>query len=321
MQVARRIFEGSRRGQKIVANIYSSPSAKPANETKRLTLLLTHANGFHKEIWEPTLQKLFSHQSTHWTIDRAIALDGYNHGDSAIENRAVIAEESYAPWFMHARDILAVVRQLEQSGAQKIVGIGHSWGAASLLLSELMSPLTFASLVITDPVLMSKVAWHPDFVAKTMKRRWQWSDVDQAKEYFESHPFFRIWDARILDLHIRHGLEQTENGLALKCRPNNEAAVYAGAAYASPFATRNLWRVQCPTAFLTGETSQQSPRKHIERITAGMKDCRHIVMEGAGHLLVHEKPDTTAEHYASFLDEMVPRFNKRSEINIYQAKL
>ncbi|KAJ1722197.1 hypothetical protein LPJ53_003371 [Coemansia erecta] len=307
------IFEGSRKGQKIVANVYSSPSTKTTNGTKRLTVLLAHANGFHKEMWEPTLKRLFSHQNSEWSIEHAIALDGYNHGDSAIENRETISDESYAPWFMHARDILSVVRQLELGGAEKIVGIGHSWGAASLLLSEIMSPLTFSSLIITDPVLFSKVTWNKEFVAMTLKRRWQWKDVDEAKAYFEPHPFFRVWDSRALDLHIRYGLEHTSEGLALKCRPNSEAAVFAGAAYASPFATNNLWRVQCPTAFLTGETSQQSPREHIARITAGMRDCRHVVMEGVGHLLVQEDPDRTGDQYARLLDQLVPRMDADSK--------
>ncbi|KAJ1722198.1 hypothetical protein LPJ53_003372, partial [Coemansia erecta] len=313
------IFEGSRRGQKIVANIYSSPSTKTTSETKRLTVLLGHANGFHKEIWEPTLERLFSYQNSEWSIERAVALDGYNHGDSAIANRAMISAENYAPWFMHARDILSVTRQLEQQygKTQKMVGIGHSWGAVSLLLSENISPLTFDSLIITDPVLHTKAAWHRDYVEKTMRRRWQWKNIDEAKAYFEPHPFFRMWDPRILDLFIHQGLEHTEEGLVLKCRPSNEAAVYAGAAYTSPFATRNLWRVQCPTAFLTGEKSQLSPREHIEKITAGMRDCTHAVMEGVGHLLVQEDPDRTGDQYAGLLDHLVPRMMGDQDARVF----
>ncbi|KAJ2230716.1 hypothetical protein H4R99_006083 [Coemansia sp. RSA 1722] len=313
MQVARRVFDGSRKGQKVVANIYSSPVA-PASGSKRLTLLLAHANGFHKEMWEPTLERLFTLQNSIWSIDKAIAIDGYNHGDSAILNRQLIAQEDFSPWFMHARDILTVVKQLRQqdSGSdspQCIVGIGHSWGAASLLLSEIMSPLTFSSLIITDPVLFPKVTWNREFSKMTLKRRWQWKNVDEAKSYFEPHPFFGVWDKRCLDLHIKYGLEQVDDQLVLKCRPNNEAAVFSGAAYASPYATRNLWRVRCPTAFLTGEKSQQSPAEYIKQITATMVDCRHTVLDGLGHLLVQENPDRAADNYAELLDQLVPRIN------------
>ncbi|KAJ1820674.1 hypothetical protein LPJ56_001270 [Coemansia sp. RSA 2599] len=318
MQVAKHVFDGSRKGQKIAANIYSSSTA-PANGSKRLTLLLSHANGFHKEMWEPTLERLFSQQNGIWSIAKAVAIDGYNHGDSAILNRKQIDREDFSPWFMNARDILAVVRQLQEDEqktkrssadiSSSIVGIGHSWGAASLLLSEIMSPLTFSSLIITDPVLFPKVTWNRDYAKMTLKRRWQWKDEAEAKAYFEPHPFFGIWDKRCLDLHIKHGLESIDDQLVLKCRPNNEAAVFSGAAYASPFATRNLWRVRCPTGFVIGEKSQQSPAKYIGQITADMVDCRLVVLEGLGHLLVQESPDRAADSYAKLLDQLVPRIN------------
>ncbi|KAJ2843503.1 hypothetical protein J3B02_005244, partial [Coemansia erecta] len=304
--VVKQVFDGSRKGQKIVANIYSSPKA-PEKGSRCLTLILSHANGFHKEMWEPTLERLFSQQNSIWSIAKAVAIDGYNHGDSAILNRKLIDKEDFSPWFMHARDILAVVRQLREEqqskqkdsldGPQCIVGIGHSWGAASLLLSEIMSPLTFSSLIITDPVLFPKVTWNRDYAKMTLKRRWQWKDEAEARAYFEPHPFFGVWDKRCLDLHIKYGLEQVDGQLVLKCRPNNEAAVFSGAAYASPFATRNLWRVQCPTAFVTGEKSQQSPAEYIKQITAKMADCRRVVLDGLGHLLVQENPDRAADNY------------------------
>ncbi|KAJ1831791.1 hypothetical protein LPJ63_004014, partial [Coemansia sp. RSA 2711] len=257
MNTAKRVFDGSRAGQKIAANIYTSPIAAGGGG-KRITLLLAHANGFHKELWEPTLERMFQRASPgDYHIAQAVALDGYNHGDSAILNRASISGEHESPWFLHARDILAVVRQLN---VPNIIGIGHSWGASSLLLAEILEPRTFAALVATDPVLMAKPDGNPTLRDITLKRRFEWADERAARAYFEPHPFFKIWHPRILDLYITHGIERTvESKLVLKCRPVNEAAVYAGAFSASPYATKRLAQVQCPTAFLTGEISGPSP--------------------------------------------------------------
>ncbi|KAJ2001776.1 hypothetical protein GGI04_003608 [Coemansia thaxteri] len=308
MKVVRQIFSASRKGQGIVANIYSAAQALHREERKGLTLILAHANGFHKELWEPTLERVLFHQSKTWYINRAIALDSYNHGDSAVLNRSHVEGEDFSPWSENARDILSVISQLDDP--QNIIGIGHSWGASSLLLAEIMSPRTFSALIITDPVLFSGSAKSAaGLAALTLKRRHQWSSAQEARQYFENHTFFRIWDKRVVDLHLKHGLEKEEASglLTLKCRPANEAAVYLGSADDSPFTTQNLWKVACPVAFLTGEKSDQSPPAHIKAITKPMAECQHVVMDNMGHLLLLEDPDRTADWYIEFLDDFVSK--------------
>ncbi|KAJ2781697.1 hypothetical protein H4R18_002702 [Coemansia javaensis] len=312
MDVVRRVYDGARAGQRIVANIYRPRT--PAQSGQPLTLLLAHANGFHKELWEPTLERLFAHADDRWAIAEAIALDGYNHGDSAALNREFIIGETSSSWFLCARDILTVLRQLQSP--HPIVGIGHSWGATSLLLAELISPQTFAALIATDPILYTAPEPNTEVVKMTNRRRAEWADEAAARKYFESHPFFSAWDSRILDRHIRHGLEPVNAGdgaprprLVLKCRPSCESAVYTGALHSSVFATRNLWRIQCPTAFLTGEKSVPTPPRHIAAITRDIPDCTRAVMPAAGHLLVHEAPDATADHYIEFLARFAPKMH------------
>ncbi|KAJ2655778.1 hypothetical protein IW148_005917 [Coemansia sp. RSA 1199] len=314
MDKVRRVFDASRAGQKIVANVYRSAKPCSPTQTKQVTLLLAHANGFHKELWEPTLTRMFSHNGD-WAIDQAVALDSYNHGDSALTNRTSISTETDSPWFLNARDLLAIVEQLDSP--HPVVGIGHSWGASSLLLAEIMSPHTFAGVVATDPVLFRKPTSNAKLREATMKRRAAWPDLRTARSYFEPHAFFSLWDPRVLDLHIKYGLETVPDGksgdeLVLKCRPSNEAAVYAGALHASPFATDHLWKIQCPVAFLTGEKSPMCPPTHVQDITKNMSDCVRFVMPNAGHLLVHEDPDATADHYVRILDAFSPKIRPRS---------
>ncbi|KAJ1722196.1 hypothetical protein LPJ53_003370 [Coemansia erecta] len=333
MQVTRRVFDSSRKEHKIVANIYTptiptNTQALPKN-SKPVTLFLTHGTGFHKELWEPVLHQLFAHRSPAWTITSAVAIDMCSHGDSAVLNRATLADERRASWFTHARDVLRVLDQLHQEGGRRsFVGIGHSWGAGVLLLAESLSPMTFACLLPTEAVLFLRYMEDEKYCGMIERRKWLFADEQEARDYFTKHKLFKAWDQRCLELHIRHGLENNTTGeqgeggvLALKCRPQSEAAVYRGADYASLYTTLRLWRVRCPTGFLVGRKSLQSPEAYVRKITEGMADRRLEVVEGAGHLLVLEKPDAAAEHYARFLDDMVPRSDARREIDFGRAKL
>ncbi|KAJ1644764.1 hypothetical protein J3B02_002471 [Coemansia erecta] len=328
MQIDRTVVESSRKDLKIVVSIYSLPANLRKNDNKRrgITLFLVHGSGFHKEIWEPIIQKLFSYKSSSWYVEKAIAFDAVNHGDSAILNREKLANEHYTPWFIHARDIIAIVRQLQRQNIclkspQSIIGIGHSWGADALLLSESICPLTFSCLVATEAILHLRFVQDHAYFAAVRKRRWTWKNEDDAKEYFTSRKFFNSWDKRCLELYIKHGMESVDGKLALKCRPHNEAAVYAGGDYPAMYATLYLWKIRCPTAFLIGGKSVQCPFKYISKITECMPDRRLSVMDNAGHLLVLENPDLAAEKYSLLLDEMVPRAHARLSLDICKAKL
>ncbi|KAJ2157168.1 hypothetical protein GGF46_004690, partial [Coemansia sp. RSA 552] len=160
-----------------------------------------------------------------------------------------------------------------------------------------MAPLTFSALIAADPVLFPRFERNEGLIAMTMRRRFQWKDMDEARAYFEPHQFFSRWDSRVLQLYMKHGI-QNDGGLVLKCRPVNEAAVYAGSFHASPHTKENLWRIQCPTAFLTGEKSEIAAPAYIQDAIKGISDCRHTVMPKAGHLLLLENPDGTADSYA-----------------------
>ncbi|KAJ3012757.1 hypothetical protein NUW54_g1777 [Trametes sanguinea] len=54
-----------------------------------ITLFFAHANGFPKEIWEPTLQRLVAEHEQHagYTIGEIWLWEARNHGDAALINR------------------------------------------------------------------------------------------------------------------------------------------------------------------------------------------------------------------------------------------
>ncbi|KAK4046262.1 hypothetical protein OIV83_006185 [Microbotryomycetes sp. JL201] len=71
-----------------------------------LTLVFAHANGFHKEIWEPTMADLLDEMertSGARQVGEIWSLDACNQGDAGVLNEAVLGETFN--WADHGRDI------------------------------------------------------------------------------------------------------------------------------------------------------------------------------------------------------------------------
>src|SRR5688572_3221580 len=75
----------------LACNVYSrisSSAASASNHPATPPIIFTHANGFHKEIWEPVIGRM----SARWTAGDMYAFDCRNHGDSAVLNKDVLED-------------------------------------------------------------------------------------------------------------------------------------------------------------------------------------------------------------------------------------
>ncbi|ORY90676.1 Alpha/beta hydrolase family-domain-containing protein [Leucosporidium creatinivorum] len=91
-----------------VVNRYK-PQSWRKGEGRGLTLVFAHANGFHKETWEPTISELLNELETSTEpralpVDEIWSLDAYNQGDSGLVNDAVLGNTH--TWADAGRDIL-----------------------------------------------------------------------------------------------------------------------------------------------------------------------------------------------------------------------
>ncbi|SCZ88345.1 BZ3500_MvSof-1268-A1-R1_Chr2-1g04349 [Microbotryum saponariae] len=88
----------------LAVNRYVNRAAAPSKAAPLLTLVFAHANGFHKETWEPVISDLLdSWDSTLMPIGEIWCLDAVNQGDSAVLNEAVLG--TTFDWSDHGRDI------------------------------------------------------------------------------------------------------------------------------------------------------------------------------------------------------------------------
>lgn len=69
-----------------------------SDDPNALTLVLLHSTGFHKEVWEPTLERIFelaSRPSNLVKIREAWAIDCPNHGESARLNAKALTHPDF----------------------------------------------------------------------------------------------------------------------------------------------------------------------------------------------------------------------------------
>ncbi len=202
-------------------------------------LLLAHATGFHGRVWEPLAAHLTDFHC--WSIDMRA------HGDSDAPNDRPLE------WYGFADDVLSVVDAL---GLEKPFGVGHSKGAASLLLAEQARPGTFRSLYLFEPVVVPT-----DFVTGynadnplsngARRRRDTFDSFDAAYSNYASKPPFNTLHPEVLRVYVDYGFTQNADGtVSLKCLPKNEAEVYAHGMSHHAFAA--LGDVSCPVTIAMG---------------------------------------------------------------------
>jgi len=213
--------------------------------TDSLTLVFAHGTSFHKEQWEPAINDLdilVQKSGGKVKIRELWTIDAPNHGDAAIlnEQELKIRNDVTFDWQQYALCILLVLSG-KGTGVDvdfrkhKIVGIGHSMGAASLGLSLWLSPkidfvsFIFCELMIVPPELSSATVL--TLVSGAEKRRDLWSSKQEAYKLMKSRGVWKSWDDRVLRTYVEYGLRHLPTatyphetkGVTLKCTSIQEA--------------------------------------------------------------------------------------------------
>ncbi|KAF8751892.1 Alpha/beta hydrolase family [Rhizoctonia solani] len=163
-----------------VADRYA-PERSCTGNSIGVTIVLLHATGFHKEIWETTLRYLLSMPQGQANVDKIWSLDAANHEDSALINNKSLGETF--KWSVHVPDILKFLGNYlpdrTQNGVlqwnlerisnenawerfersfkdRKVLGIGHSFGVCAFQMSTraaLDGFSLFLSIIFADPMM------------------------------------------------------------------------------------------------------------------------------------------------------------------------
>lgn len=251
-------------------------------------LLLCHATGFHGLVWGQ-FAALLAERFRVWSLDFR------GHGDASPPPALPV------DWRGVGDDVLAVVDHL---GLEEPFGFGHSMGGAALVLAEAARPGTFRGLALFEPIVFPPESppgsGSGDLAVGARRRRGEFASRDEAFANFASKPPLDVFVPEALRAYVDHGLaERPEGGVALKCRPEVEAAVYEGARVHPGWG--RMPAVRCPVTVLTGETTDAVGGVLARLQAEQLPDGRVEVLPGVGHFAPMEDPPLTARAVAGAL--------------------
>ena len=219
--------------------VYEWPGEQP-------TVLLCHATGFHARIWDQVIAGLPGRH--------CIAFDARGHG------RSSKPEPPYS-WRDLGADIAALADSLSLKSS---IGVGHSLGGHSVTIGAALRPSAFSALVLLDPAILSRDAYHGQLweeAAFVRKRRNQWASPDEMFERFHNRRPFDTWNAQVLRDYCDYALRPDGAGFVLACPPDVEVSIFQN----NQAVDSNIW----------AEISTVEIPVHVVR--AGFQDPSHLM--------------------------------------------
>lgn len=269
---------------------HSPPGGRPL-------LHFLHGNGFCARSYEPLL-RLLAEDFDLWLCD----VQG--HGDSDHGGR-------FLGWNRSAELAAEAFRAgRARFGAVPVLACGHSFGGVLSALMLAAEPQLFQRAVLLDPVLFPPAMIGAMALSELLglherhalarqarSRRRCWSDRAAAYAALHGRGIFRGWSDAALHAYVEHALQVVADGVALKCRPEREAEIFASY-------PRRLWatlaRVTTPTLVLHGRASYPFVARGVARWCAGNAHVTARLVEG-GHCFMQEDPAACAGRVRDFL--------------------
>ncbi len=253
-------------------------------------VLLAHPTGFHGVVWAPVAERLVSRGYRVWSFDFR------GHGDSGR------SPDGYH-WQGFARDVGEVTRHLGLSGDPRLLAAGHSKGGAALLLDEADHPGRYARLWCYEPIMFRVTDPRPDddnpLSRSARRRRPIWPTKEEAAQNFGSKPPLDVLDPDALHAYVEHGLRPTDDGgFELKCRPDDEAQIYAMGFTNGVF--DRLGDVHAPTLVACGEHTDAITPAFARRIADALPNASLEVFAGLGHFGPIEDPARVVDSIVEF---------------------
>jgi pimeloyl-ACP methyl ester carboxylesterase len=225
----------------------------------------------------------------------AVAWDHRAHGASA---RPPLPLD----WWDAARDALAVAGQVDGP----LVGVGHSLGAAVLLMAEILAPGRFEAIVAVEPIVFPPpyaVVDHHPLAVGARRRRPEFPTRADALDNFASKPVFARWDRRALEAYVECGLvADGDDRVLLSCPPEYEAAFFAAAGVHG--AWERLGEVGAPVRVVAGRDSDSHPAEFAAEQAGRIPNATLEIVDDSGHFLPMEQPARLAAVIAHTIESI-----------------
>ncbi|TYZ68952.1 hypothetical protein PybrP1_005121 [[Pythium] brassicae (nom. inval.)] len=299
--------------------------------TPNITLLFAHGNGFCKQVWDPIVRRLQASPLLRQpaTSTEFVTFDLPFHGANRDESvpATLLLDDSSTPRVKHPSSawadwapaaVLEQVQALRRAQDEnklprtKLIGVGHSMGAASLWKAEVQHPGTFDGLVLFEPIYMLRTKESRGsgsfLVSVTLKRESKWPSREAAVAHIEGYRNFASWDREMLRAYMDGALVQDDasSSTVLATHPHIEAAIYSGVPL--ELTEEEVGRPRCPIRLLSGGRSRIVLRPAFEPMVAAHPHIYGFVrpIDGASHVMLMEKPDESATQILAELAQLAP---------------
>ncbi|MBT3337255.1 MAG: alpha/beta hydrolase [Anaerolineae bacterium] len=240
-----------------------------ADDPARPPILLIHGAGGSHLHWSPEIRRLNGFQ--------IVSLDLPGHGKSEGIGRQTITDY-----------VQAVQKFMDAINMPAAIIIGHSMGSAIALQLVLDAPDRVLALVIIGSGSRLRVApsilesaSNPATFPLAVKNITEWSFGP------ETSPRLKELAAQRMEKETR---PPVLHGDFLACNEFDSE--------------ERLPEIKTPTLILCGTEDKMTPLKYSQALHEKIKDSEFIEIEGAGHMVMLEKPREVAEAIEYFIDRL-----------------
>lgn len=237
-----------------------------------MSVYYAHATGFCGAVWRPVINQLPEVDSVAW--------DFAGHGSGPSVDLPI-------DWKVFGEQVL-------DETAPGGIGVGHSMGAAALLMAQLADPNRFRFLLLIEPVVFPGPhdrLDHPLAVI-TAKRKKTFESRAKALENFTSRDAFSNWHPDAMTGYVECGLSG-EGPVQLACAPEVEADIYRASNAHDTY--ERLGDIEIPVLVMAGVDSDTITPDYARQQAAQMQRAGLEIVPDAGHFLPMEKPELIAD--------------------------
>lgn len=238
-------------------------------------LHFAHANGFNAETYCALLSPLSE-------SFRIVASDARGHGHTTLPTPAGLQQG----WTIFRDDLLAGLERIAPYGA---ILAGHSMGATASLMVAALRPEKVRALVLVEPVLMPEGVGPGDneLARRAEKRRDAFASLDEAFTLYRGRGAFKTWPDDMLRDYLTSGLEQTNTGFRLSCRPAWEAGDFRTT---PPGVSALAGALRCPVTLIHASDGTASENE-VAIFKKLYPATRVVTQASATHFLPMEFPE------------------------------
>ncbi|TGK15666.1 alpha/beta hydrolase [Leptospira fluminis] len=250
-----------------------------AGRKKAPPVLIAHANGYSAGCYRYYTEKLSKKF-------RVLALDFCGHGESQ-------PSLEWKNWSFFRDQILALV---ESENLENCIGIGHSMGGASLLLSSYVRPEKFRKIIALDPVVLDiKSVLYAYFFRTAMakgalSRRREFSDLNLIRRAYRKRSAFANWDDGIFEDYLKSCFRKEKDKVVLRCPPELEAKIFNSANLLSLF---QYPKIKVEAHITIPEKYEVCSPKAAGEIVKGNRNSTLEIWPNATHFFPFEEPERT----------------------------